>query len=140
MSKLKSALKLCNYIHEHVLKQLRDYLKSCPDMDDLFKELYELDKSFLEIYGLLQQDSSIKTLHADASKGIDEDSNLSAEQCGDTPGGDVYCAKGIMLADREDYNSGIWGKGAFVFGSSESPPGPPLEQLRNLKVINGFVE
>jgi hypothetical protein len=65
---------------------------------------------------------TLRGWHADADKGLDEDSNLNAEQCGNTPGGYAQCAKGLILADRDEFNGGTWGKGAFVYGSTISPP------------------
>ncbi len=74
----------------------------------------------------------LRSWHLDADKGLDEDSDINPQQCGNTPGGFARCAKGLSLADRDNFNDGNWGKGAFVFGSR----GVARAQINKLEVRN----
>jgi hypothetical protein len=74
----------------------------------------------------------LRSWHLDADKGLDEDSDINPQQCGNTPGGFARCAKGLSLADRDNFNNGNWGKGAFVFGSR----GVARAQKNKLEVRN----
>jgi hypothetical protein len=81
-----------------------------------------------------KSDATLRAWHADADKGLGEDSNINPQQCGNTPGGYAKCAKSIILVDRDSYNNGHWGKGAFVYGSKGSAGGKKELQVHNLRI------
>ena len=85
-----------------------------------------------------KSDVALRMWYPDADKGLVENSNINAQQCGKTPGGYAKCAKGLILADRDNYNNGIWGKGAFVYGTkgTAATKKNTLGEVRNLRIKN----
>jgi hypothetical protein len=81
-----------------------------------------------------KSDATLRAWHPDADKGLGEASDINPQLCANTPGGFVKCAKGIILVDRDNYNDGNWGKGAFVFGSKSSTGNNKKLQVRNLRI------
>jgi hypothetical protein len=81
-----------------------------------------------------KSDATLRAWHADADKGLGEDSNINPQQCGNTPGGFAQCAKGLVLVDRDNFNHGNWGKGAFVYESKGSAGDKKKLQVYNLRI------